>query len=61
MGILELIFVALLIGKLTGWFVISWWWVFAPLIPAILIYCVIFCLIGLSGILLFIDNMKGNK
>jgi len=50
-----------LVGKLAGWFVISWWWVIAPLIPALLIYFVIFGLIGFSSIVLFIDSMKGDK
>lgn len=61
MGILEMIFLVLLVGKLAGWFVISWWWVIAPLIPAFLMYLVIFGLVSISGILLFIDKIKGNK
>ena len=55
MGILEMIFVALLIGKLAGWFVISWWWVFAPLIPAAIIYIIVIVLFGAT----FIANLKG--
>jgi len=57
MGILELIFVALLIGKLAGWFVISWWWVFAPLIPAAIIYLIVLGVFGIT----FFDIMKGDK
>lgn len=61
MGVLELLFVALLVGKLAGWFAISWWWVIAPLIPALIVYAIVIALVGVTGILTFIEGMKGNK
>ena len=34
----ELLFVILVVLKLTGTIVITWFWVFAPLIPAVITY-----------------------
>jgi hypothetical protein len=61
MGVLELLFIALLVGKLAGWFAISWFWVIAPLIPALIIYAIVFGLVGITGILAFIEGMGRDK
>jgi hypothetical protein len=40
-GVLEVLFLIFLTLKLTGTIAWSWWWVFAPLYPAILLYAVV--------------------
>jgi hypothetical protein len=49
MGILEIIFVVLLILKLTGLASISWLTVWSPLITATVLYVVLFGLLGYTN------------
>lgn len=48
MGILEVIFVVLLVLKLTGLASISWLTVWSPIIIALILYVVLFGLLGYS-------------
>ena len=48
MGILEVIFVALLILKLTGLASISWLTVWSPIIIALILYIILFGLLSYS-------------
>ena len=45
MGILEVLFIVFLVLKLTGVIAWSWWWVFAPLYPAIAIWLFVLLII----------------
>lgn len=45
MGILEVLFVVFLVLKLVGVITWSWWWVFAPLYPAIAIWFTVLLII----------------
>jgi hypothetical protein len=58
MGFFELLFVILLIGKLAGWWVISWGWVCAPLIPSLIINAIILCMGGFIGIASLFGTFK---
>jgi len=47
-GLFGVIFIILLILKLFGVISISWWWVFAPIIIEVIIWIIIFLIIGSS-------------
>jgi hypothetical protein len=54
MGVLEVLFLIFVTLKLTGVIAWSWWWVFAPLYPAILIWLIVLIFIigaAISGTL----------
>lgn len=53
MGVLEVLTVLFVALKLLGVITWSWWVVFLPLVPAILIYVVIFFTVGFSFFSIF--------
>lgn len=63
MGLCSVVFVVLLILKLCGLVVISWWWVFSPLIFIIVFWCFILpCLfLGLLMVHLVKEYKKNDR
>lgn len=59
MGLCSVVFVVLLILKLCGLIVISWWWVFSPLIFIVVFWCFILPFLFLG--LLMVHLVKGYK
>jgi hypothetical protein len=52
MGLCSVVFVVLLILKLCGLVVISWWWVFSPLLFVLAFWCFLLPLIFI-GVFMF--------
>ena len=52
-GILGLLFVVLLVLKLTGWATLSWFWVFLPLIIG---FALFFVALFILALVLFLDR-----
>lgn len=58
MGILEVLFVVFLVLKLTGVIAWSWWLVCAPLYPALVIYIILFFILGTIAVSGTLDAVR---
>lgn len=63
MGLFSTVFLILLIMKLTGLIVISWWWVFAPLVASVCLGIIFMMICFFIAMILWLcdDVMKVNK